>query len=232
MLGAQNNLIGCTNYCTLAINDGIELIGSTVNVNIEKIFSLQPDLVLTMLMTKNQDVEALRKLGIKVEVIPTPISFNEICEQTIEIGKLVDRAAEASEIVKSTQKTVNDLQQQSLNFDTKKMLFQIGANPIFTVLEKTYMNDFITFCNGTNIAAGLTKGTITRESVLLQNPDVILIATMGGFGNEEKEVWESYKGLNAVKNNRGFLIDSETSCSPTPVNFVKAFSDICNFLNN
>lgn len=232
LLNAQNKLVGCTNYCTQAIEDGIELVGSTVDVNIEKIFALQPDLVLTMQMTKNQDIEALRKIGVRVEVIPTPISFNEICEQTTKIGKLVGKETEANEIIRSTKEKVDELRKKSLQIPNEnKIFFQIGANPVFTVLEKTFMNDFITFCKGTNIAGGLTKGTMTRESVLMKNPDVIIIATMGGFGEQEKKVWESYGGLKAVKNNKVFLIPSETSCSPTPVNFVKAFTDVVNFVN-
>ena len=64
-----------------------------------------------------------------------------------------------------------------------------------------------------------------------ENPDVIIIATMGGFGVEEQNIWKSYAGLKAAKNNKVFLIDSETSCSPTPASFVKAFTDVVKFVN-
>jgi iron complex transport system substrate-binding protein len=107
----------------------------------------------------------------------------------------------------------------------------LGANPIFTVLENTFMNDFILLCNGENIANGLTKGSLTRESVLMKNPDVIIVATMGGFGAEEQKVWQSYTGLKAAKNNKIFLIDSETSCSPTPASFASAFADVVKFVS-
>jgi ABC-type Fe3+-hydroxamate transport system substrate-binding protein len=63
-----------------------------------------------------------------------------------------------------------------------------------------------------------------------KNPDVIIIATMGGFGAEEKKVWETYKSMNATKYRRIFLIDSETSCSPTPENFARAFADVIGFV--
>ena len=90
------------------------------------------------------------------------------------------------------------------------------------------MNDYITFCNGENIASGLTKGTITRESVVLHNPDFMFIATMGGFGEEELATWKTYEGISAIQNGGIFLIDSETSCSPTPANFVSALEDVFN----
>jgi iron complex transport system substrate-binding protein len=47
---------------------------------------------------------------------------------------------------------------------------------------------------------------------------------MGGYGAEEKKVWESYKGLKAAETKHIYLIDSDTSCSPTPDNFAKAFA--------
>jgi len=232
LLDEADKLVGCTGYCTHAINDGVEEIGSTVDVNVEKIVSLQPDLVITMLMTKQQDLETLKKLGIKVEVIPTPVSFDEICEQTHQIAEIIGCTENAQQIIEKIKGQVDSLKQLSKrSFKKQKFFFQIGANPVFTVLENTFMNDFITFCNGENIAGGMKRGTITRESVLLKNPDVIIIATMGGFGESELNTWKNFDGLNAVKNNKIFLVPSETSCSPTPDNFLKAFSDILNQLN-
>jgi iron complex transport system substrate-binding protein len=232
LIGAQNKLVGCTSFCTLAIADGKPQVGSTVDVNIEKILMLKPDLVLAMLLTKPQDIETMRRLGIKVEVIPTPKNFEEICSQTIQVAKLVGSENIANELVQKSKHTVDSLKQQIRPHSIKpKIFFQLGSNPIFTVLENTFMNDFILLCNGENIANGLTKGSVTRESVLLKNPDVIIVATMGGFGAEEQKVWKSYAGLKAGKNNKIFLIDSETACSPTPINFVKAFSDVVKFVN-
>ena len=232
LVGAQNKLVGCTSFCTQAVADGKQQVGSTVDVNIEKILMLKPDLVLAMLLTKPQDIETMRRLGIKVEVIPTPKNFSEICSQTVEIAKLVGYESAAKAVVQKSKQTVDSLMQKSVQrLGKPKIFFQLGSNPIFTVLENTFMNDFILLCNGENIANGLTKGSVTRESVLMKNPDVIIVATMGGFGAEEQKTWQSYSGLKAAKNNKIFLIDSETACSPTPVNFAKAFADVVKFVN-
>ena len=231
LLGAEDKMVGCTSYCTQAVSDGVEQIGSTVNINIEKVFALQPDLVLAMQLTKPQDIEAMKKLGIKVEMIKTPATFDEICEQTIYIGKLIGEQEAAQKVITQTKHTVDSLKQLCVQIPERhKIFFQIGANPIFTVLEHTFMNDYILFCKGENIANGMKHGTMTRESVIQKNPDVIIIATMGGFGKEEQNIWESYNVLKAAKNNKVFLIDSEIACSPTPVNFAKAFADIYQFV--
>lgn len=231
LLDAQEKLVGCTSYCTFGINDGVEQVGSTINVNVEKILSLKPDVVLTMELTQPQDVAAMEKLGIQVEVMKTPKNFEEICIQTREIAKLIGKNTKADKVIAASKERVQNIRQKSKKIAPFKFFFQIGANPVFTVLEGTYMNDFITFCNGENIAAGLKHGTLTRESILLKNPDVIVIAEMGGFGEEEKKIWESFQGISAVKNSRIIMVPSETSCSPTPTNFAAAIEDIFKGLN-
>ena len=230
-IGSEDKLVGCTSFCTPAIEDGVEQVGSAVEVNIEKILSLQPDLVLTMLMTKTQDLETMRRLGINVIVMPTPLSFDEICEQTVQIGKLTGNSGVSQRLVEDVKHKVDSLKQKNLSLNRSKIFFQFGANPVFTVLEGTFMNDFITFCNGENIASGMKHGTITRESVLTKNPDVMIIATMEGLGEEEMEVWQRYKVIEAVKNGKIFLVDSETACLPTPGSFLKALTEITNNLN-
>ena len=73
------------------------------------------------------------------------------------------------------------------------------------------MDDYITYAGGINIASDMKRGTITRESVLLRNPDVIVLVTMGNVSEDEKKTWEKYHYLNATKNKKIFSIDSEIS---------------------
>ena len=232
LIDAQDKLVGCTSYCTQAVQDGIQQVGSAVEINMEVLYALNPDIVLAMKLTKSQDIATMEKLGIKVELMDSPRNFEEICEQTLHIANLIGNKNEAEQVVENAKDRVDKIRKEAQQLPYSKMFFQLGADPVFTVLENTFMNDYITFCNGENIAAGLTKGTITRESVVVKNPDVIIIATMGGFGEKEMEVWKSFSGIEAVKNNKVFLIDSETSCSPTPVNFVSALEDVFKNIRN
>jgi iron complex transport system substrate-binding protein len=226
LIGAQDKLVGCTSYCTLAVKDGVQQVGSTIDFNIEKILMLKPDLVITMQLTKPQDVEAMRKLGINVKVFYTPKDFNEICLQNLEIARLTGNVAASEKAIAKAKYQVDSLKNVMKSYSKKKVFFQLGANPIFAVLQHTFLNDYIIFCNAENIVDGMKTGIISRESVMSKNPDVIFVATMGGYGAEEKKVWESYKGLKAAETGSIFLIESETSCSPTPDNFAKAFADV------
>jgi ABC-type hemin transport system substrate-binding protein len=143
LLGAQNKMVGCTSYCMLAVNDGVQQIGSTIDVNVEKILTLKPDIVLTMLMTKPQDVEAMRKLGIRVEILPTPKNFAEICEQTIEIGKLTGFEKEAKRVTDEAKQKVDNLKQSvAKNKLKQKIFFPIGKQPGFYCAAKYFHERF------------------------------------------------------------------------------------------
>lgn len=215
----------------IAVEDGKEVVGSAVNINAEKIFTLKPDLVLTMQLTGSSDIETLRKLGIKVVVIHTPGSFKAICDQFIEMGDLVGKSDFARKLVEEQQAAISLLQKKyPVKGDKQEVFFQIGANPVFAVLKNTFMDDFIKMAGCTNIIDREDIGTVTREAVLLRNPDVIIIATMGGIGDEEKARWMEMEQMNAAKNKKVFLIDSEIACTPTPVNFTKSMEQIFKFV--
>jgi ABC-type Fe3+-hydroxamate transport system substrate-binding protein len=225
-LDAADLLVGRTSYCNIEGGGQIEVVASAVSVNIEKLITLQPDLVITTAMTNVETIAMIRRAGIKVEVFQTPRSFDEICSQFIALATLIGREAKAKEVVKEVRTKVEAISiSQSYNAPPV-FFFQIGANPLFTVLENTFMNDYITFSGGVNIAAGFARGTINREYILVKNPDVIIIVNMGITGDEEKKIWERYRQLNAVKNNRIFFIESAMASTPNPPDFLKTMEAI------
>lgn len=230
-LDAQDRLIGCTNYCHLAISDDIEIVSSAIKPNLEKIAKLKPDIVLASGMISERDVNTLRRLGIKVEIFPTPRSFIEICNQFTLLGDLIDKQKRAEEIVKESAERVNRIRDEmKKRGNSPRFFIQIGASPIFTVIPGTFMNDYIIYSNGENIASALSSGTIGREFVVARDPDYIFIVTMGITGEHEERRWREFINMKAVNNNRIFILESEKACQPTPVTFAETLEIIYNKL--
>jgi iron complex transport system substrate-binding protein len=225
-LGAQDNLVGCTSYCEVAKGDNKEIVSSAVKANVEKIISLKPDLVLASGLTNPKDTELLRKVGIKVEIIHSPKSFQEICEQFIRMGALVGKTEKANTLVEESKRTIQRITEKNKQNTNRKMLFQIGANPLFAVIPNTFMDDYMTLLGIENIAGKLTQGTVTREFVIANNPDYIFIATMGIAGEEELKTWSRYSSLKAAKNKQIYIIDSDIACQPTPITFAQTMEVI------
>jgi iron complex transport system substrate-binding protein len=230
-LNAQSSLVGCTSYCTIAKDDGKTVVASPVTVNIEKVIGLHPDLVIASTITNPEYIEMLKKFNIQVEVLTTPKSFEAICIQFVEMGKLLGKEESARTIVSSIKKELDEIKSKNSSRSPKKIFIQIGAAPLYAVIPNTFMNDYILFANAVNVAEDLTKGTVSRETVITRNPDYIFIVTMGIIGEKEKKIWESFKGLNAVKNNKIFIIDSDLACTPTPQTFLKTMKIISTYLD-
>ena len=227
LLHAENSLVGCTSFCKLKNPEDAQIVASAIQVNIEKSIILKPDLIIASSLTNPETIEIFNKLNIDVLYFPLQKSFGDICNDLQTLGKRLGKKELADQIVAKAKNDVKKIMEKiPKNAFTPEIFFQIGANPLFSVIPNTFQEDFIDFAGGQNIADGLTIGSITREKVLVSNPDIIFISTMGMVGREEKKRWESYKNLKAVKNKKIFFIDQEKTCSPTPDLFVEALNEI------
>jgi iron complex transport system substrate-binding protein len=232
LLGAEDKIVGTTIYCTrppAARNK--EKVGTAIKANLEKIVHLAPDIVLTTSLIGPKDTEKLKNLKIKVVDFPAPRDFSRICEQFLELGRVVAKEKEAQHIVRQAREKVEAIKRRGKALSVRKVFVQIGARPLYAAAKDTFINDLIESAGGENIVSASKNGIYSREKVLQDNPDVIIIATMGLVGEEQKQLWKKYGSIKAVKNNRIYSIDSEKLCSPTPVSFVKALEEIANILH-
>lgn len=183
-------------------------------------------------LTNAKAIEKLRQLGMTVKIFPSPRNFTEICGQFLEISKLLNKSALAETIIENTRKKVTFLKNKVKNMPKPKVFFQIGAKPLFTVTQNSFINDFIEFAGGINIAKNLKgNGRFSREKVLEANPDCIIIADMGIIGKEEKKAWQNFKNLNAAENKRIYILAAEKICSPTPQVFADTLEEITNIIH-
>ena len=226
LMGEHGRLVGCTSFCPVEASDHIQVVANAMNVNMEKILTLKPDLVMASSLNKPETVDQLRKLGIRVVNQPYPKSFEEICDYFVQIGELVGQTAKTIEIVNKQKLRLDKLRAEIPSGKSPNVFIQIGAKPLFCAVPNTFMEDFIRFSGGKNSAEELNLGSVTREYVLKQNPDVIFIVTMGIVAQEEKENWESYQSLSASKNNKIFILNADKTCSPTPILFVDALEEM------
>ncbi|MCF0189628.1 MAG: ABC transporter substrate-binding protein [Marinilabiliaceae bacterium] len=210
-IGAEENIVGRTSYCPEV--PGALIVGDVISTNIESIISLQPDVVFTMSFTKQSAIEKLKSLGIHVVSMETPRSFNEMCEQTINIAQEIQRTDYAKKYVLREQLFVKDLEKKYLSQRNDfKAFFQIGSNPLFGVDINSYMDEYMSRLGLCNIIDS-QNGQCSREFVVLSKPQYIFISDMGstGMAQKEKAIWEKL-----LPQCRLIMVDSNKSCCPTP----------------
>jgi len=227
LLGAEHLLVGCTNYCHLQSETDAEVVASAIQVNYEKAVILKPDLVITTDLTKAKTIDTFKKLDVEVLVFKNPTSFAEICEQFILLGEKVGKKELAENIIEDAKKRMDAIKAKvPIDSRKQKIFMQIGANPLFAVVPETFMNDFIDFSGTENIFSDLSMGSVNRETILVRNPDIIVVILMGTMGTDEKNRWEAFENLSASKKNQVFTMNADNACSPTPLSFVTALDEL------
>jgi iron complex transport system substrate-binding protein len=232
LLGAGDRLVGTTVYCVRPEAAKLtEKVGSVMQVSVEKIIALRPDLVLATGLTSDEQVNLLKKVGIKVVRFEQPSSFASSCQQFIELGYLLGLEDKANTICNKLQKQVKNLANEitKCGLPGQKVIMQIGANPLYISGSDSFTNDFITLLHAENGIGNRPSGRIGYEQVIVANPDVILIGMMGsetGVAAEAQKKWMDIKIIKAVRDNRIYVVDPDLVCSPSPATFVQALKMI------
>jgi len=230
ILGVQDRIVGSTIYDRTPGASVRAKVGSITDVNIEKILSLHPDLVLATDLTPSQEIKRLRELGLRVEVFSFWKSFNTLCSEFLRLGRVVGREKRALRIVKAVKRQVKAIHDKVKNLPKPKVIVEIGVNPLWVAPKRSFINDYIVLAGGKNVGP-LVSGHTTREEVIKWNPDVIIISNMGFAAEEELKRWEKFPMISAVKNHRIYIIDSDDLCSPTPPRFVQTLKVIAKWLH-
>ncbi len=236
LLGADRNLIADTVYCVQPEDaKQKEKVGTLLQANLEKIVALKPDLVIASNLARPKQLRKLKDLGIRVVQLSYPKNFSEMCRQFLELGELLGKEEEAKEIIDNTRKEVAAIRMKTGNLPKKRVFIQLGIKPLHAVTRESFLNDYIEFSGGENIALNEGRGAYSREKVLKGNPEVIIISTMGSSegetGKKEKESWMKYGSIAAVKNQNIYIVNPDKICSPTPITFVEALREIAEMIH-
>ncbi len=231
MLEAQEDVVACTQWCPLAKEKMV--VANAIDVNVEQVLRVNPDIVFASTLTSKESLATLKKLGVKVIAVPRVISFDVMCDNLMLIAQKVGRETEAEREIQTARKALSEvLKSIPEGADKPRVMFQVGAKPIFVAIPNTFLDDFIQKAGGVNVYHDLAHGSVTRESVIQRNPSAIFISIMPAMAADTKATWMKYKELEAVQNNDVILIDQEKASSPTIHTFVEVVKVMVETLYN
>lgn len=204
-LGAGARVVGTDDFSDEpAAAKTIEHVGG-VKVNLEKVVSLKPDLVLSVKFSDGT-IEKLASSGVLVLVVD-PQSVGDVARTASLLGKAV--GADGETMSKDIQKKVDDVKAKTSAATTKPRVYhEVDASDptkIFTVGPGSYIDDLITIAGGTNIAAKATSAypQLSAEEVLRADPEVIVLAAADYSAKPDQvKARTGWSAITAVKNNR------------------------------
>ena len=176
--------------------------GGLYNPNVELIASFEPDLVISSKYGKL--TEALEKLGITVYALDAQ-TYDDIFRTARDLGRLVNREAEAEALVARVNQQVYALESRAARAtDRPTVYYEIDATP-YTVGPDSFIGTLIKKARGENIIPaelGLFP-KISPELVVEKNPEVIVLGD-APYGVTAAKIAErpGWAGIRAIQDGR------------------------------
>jgi iron complex transport system substrate-binding protein len=220
-LGLEDRLVGVSNYCQYPPEaKKIEKIGGYINPSLEKIVALRPDLVVGI---AEGDLRTFvdKLAGLKVPVyIANPRDALEVLTSIRKIGEVTFAPEPARRIVRSMEEKIRSIRDKVQGRRRPRVLHILDFNPLISAGKGTFVDDLIRLGGGRNVAEAATGKypRFSMEEVLVQDPEVILLASMksGDPLVKQRRWWERWKTISAVKQGRVYVLDSDLIHRPSP----------------
>lgn len=195
--GAGAHLVAVSAYSDFppAARD-LPRVGDGARVDLERILTLKPDLVLAW-KSGNQagDIARLERLGI-------PVWVSEASRLT-DVPRLLRAVALLAGVAGSGERAAADFEQdlsrlraraQSAKQQAPRVFYEIWHQPLLTVNGAHMISDAIVLCGGVNVfaAAPMLTPAVTLEAVLASRPHLVL---GGGSANGETDFVERWRGM-------------------------------------
>jgi iron complex transport system substrate-binding protein len=198
-------------------------VGGYDGYDLEKITSLQPDLVLAAEINSPELVQSIENLGITVFYLGNPADINGLYENLRIVGGLTGHESDAAGLVQSLQKRVDAVEMAlSGATTTPKVFYEIDAtdpSKPWTAGPGTYHDQFIRMAHAQNVAANAASmyPQISQEELIVQDPDYILLAdSIYGITPESVAERPGWAGIKAVQEGNLFPFDSDLLDRPGP----------------
>ncbi|MEQ1772816.1 MAG: cobalamin-binding protein [Burkholderiales bacterium] len=165
-------------------------VGDGARVDIERILTLKPDLVLAW-KSGNQagDIARLERLGIPVWV-SEPSRLADISRLLRDVAILAGDAAAGEHAAGAFERELNNLRGRHRLSASKqeplRVFYEIWHQPLLTVNHAHMISDAIKLCGGQNVFANVPVLTpaVSIESISAERPQLIL---GGGSANGEAD---------------------------------------------
>ncbi|MCF7568462.1 helical backbone metal receptor [Sabulilitoribacter arenilitoris] len=179
-LGLETSIVGVTKFCVhpIHLKKSKTIVGGTKHINIDKIQSLNPDIILCNKEENTKEiVEACQK------ICSTHVSDIFNIEDSLQLisqyGSLFDKKEEALKIVNKIQKEADDFKTFIQKKPILKVVYFIWKNPWMVAANSTFINYVLGLNNFENVYETKTRypEIELNNSTIYKDVDVVLLSS-------------------------------------------------------
>ncbi|EFQ60972.1 vitamin B12 transport system substrate-binding protein [Pseudomonas fluorescens WH6] len=194
-LGAADRLVGVLDGGDRpAALASVPSVGHYGQLNIERLLSLKPDLILLWPGSIGPaQREQLQRLNIPVYVAE-PHSLEQLTAQVDAISRQLGRADAGRQLAAQLRQRLAELRQRYQRAEPLRVFYQVWNQPLYTVGGGQIISDALTVCGARNVFDDLKLPApqVSIESVLQREPEVILVGDQAQA--DAWKVWPAMAG--------------------------------------
>ena len=203
-LGLHNELVGITKFC-IHPNEmyrGVERVGGTKKIDIEKIRALKPDLIIgNKEENERSDIELLQKeFNVWMSDIYT---FDDSFEMMTQLGIIVDKEFQAKKIVDVIRTSLTEVK---AIFSKQTVAYFIWNKPYMLAAKNTFIDFVLSYVGLTNAFSHLERYPEVDEKALQQIAPELCFLSSEPFPFKEEHLMELQ---NALPNSKIVIVDGE-----------------------
>lgn len=221
-LGLNDVIVGVSefdNYPEEATE--IEKVGG-MEFNIEKIISLEPDVVFAHESSAHNSAEGLdqlREANIAVIVVNDAFSFEATYKSIEMMAKATGTTDKGNEIIETMKTKIAEIEEKAKDVKDEANVWVEVDPELYTTGKNTFIDEMLSIIRAVNVA-GDQEGWVqfTEEDAVKLNPDVI-VTTYGDYVENPKDeilARKAWQDVPAVKNERVYDVHPDLVSRPGP----------------
>ncbi len=202
-------------------------VGDAHGLDLEAIFTLKPDLVVTWPYTSPGQVDVLRARGLPVFTVD-PHDIGGIASVLERLGTIAGTAGTADPAARSFRERYEALRAQYAGRAPVRVFYEVWNSPLVTLGGQHLVTRAIEACGGRNVFAALTQPapTVSAEAVIAAQPDAIVAGVDGGRPPGWLDEWKRWPGVPAVASGNLDVVNADLLHRPGP-RFVEGLAELC-----
>ena len=199
-------------------------------LNLEKVVSLKPDLVILLDGAQEKDIERFIEYGLPVYTVD-PASVVGVVETIDELGVLTGVEDRAEWLADRMEERIRAVEERLYGLPRRRVLVVVGYKPLIVVGRGNFIDDILNYAGAWNMAADARAAypQYSFEKLLEQDPEYIIIP-QGLISQQEISRDRRWQGLSAVRNDRVLFINDDILSRPGP-RVVEAIEQIADFIH-
>ncbi|HEY8530899.1 MAG TPA: cobalamin-binding protein [Limnochorda sp.] len=210
-VGAGPQVVGVSAYSDYPPEAaGLPVVSDAVQVNLERLLSLEPDLVVADLQVVQAHAERLEALGIPVFAVNIP-NLEALFDTLLLLGRVTGHEPAARDLVAALRARVAAVLERTraIAEEQRPLVFvEVWHDPLMTAGPGSFIDELVTLAGGRNLAHDAPQPwpTYSVETVLARNPDVILLTNRY---RDEVLARPAWQGVRAIQTGRVYEVEPD-----------------------